>query len=286
LNAYRLTEKVRQLIEEAERISVRKKQSSLQSMDFFLGAANVKEGTLLEMFNLMDGRIEEFGNLERTEEMIYGHAFWPFSLPLSVQSFEIWQEAIAIMKRYNQIYMNEGHILKAFFQFAEKDAVLRSRLYTLPYEQLYKTVTSARDLSVYLMDHDWDAGDLPSVVIRQADMDDRDMVIFFVTDKFGEEWGRTIANGFRSVHEGVPIFIAEQEDQLVGFAAFDVYRQKKAIYGPMGVILGIRESGIGKNLLFSALNEMKKRGYMYVILKEAGPIEFYEKACRAKLIPL
>jgi N-acetylglutamate synthase-like GNAT family acetyltransferase len=286
LNAYRLTEKVKQLIAEAERISERKNQSSLQSMDFFLGAANVKEGTLLEMFNLMDGRIEEFDNLERTQEMVYGGAFWPFSLPLSEQSFEIWQDAIGIMKRYNQIYLNEGHLLKAFFQFAEKDAVLKSRLYTLPYEQLYETVTSARDLSVYLLDHEWDVDALPSVEIRQADMYDREMVTSFVTDKFGEEWGRTIENGFRSVQEGVPIFIAEQDDQLVGFAAFDVYKQKKAIYGPMGVIPGIRESGIGKNLLFSALNEMKKRGYMYVILKEAGPIEFYEKACRAKLIPL
>ncbi|MEL3973628.1 GNAT family N-acetyltransferase [Rossellomorea oryzaecorticis] len=286
MNAFRLTEKVRQLIVEAEQISERKNQSSLQSVDFFLGAANVKEGTLLEMFNLMDGRIEEFVNLERTEEVVYGDAIWPFRLPLSVQSFEIWQEAIAIMKRYNQTYLNEGHILKAFFQFAEKDAVLSSRLYTLPYEQLYKTVTSARDLSVYLMDHDWDVDDLPSVVTRQADMDDREMVVTFVIDKFGDEWGRTIGNGFHPVHEGVPIFIAEQDDQLVGFAAFDVYRQKKAIYGPMGVIPGVRETGIGKNLLFSALNEMKKRGYMYVILKEAGPIEFYEKACSAKLIPL
>ncbi|WP_282172419.1 hypothetical protein [Cytobacillus firmus] len=35
----------------------------------------------------------------------------------------------------------------------------------------------------------------------------------------------------------------------------------------------------------AALNNIKEIGYGYAIIGGAGPIEFYEKACRAVVIP-
>ncbi|WP_425454571.1 hypothetical protein [Gracilibacillus dipsosauri] len=39
-------------------------------------------------------------------------------------------------------------------------------------------------------------------------------------------------------------------------------------------------------LLHYCLKEMKEAGYEYAIIGQAGPIEFYEKACQARVIPI
>ncbi|MCA1054493.1 GNAT family N-acetyltransferase [Rossellomorea aquimaris] len=286
MERYRLTGKVKKLIAEAERIAERKNHRFIQSVDLFIGASQVKEGTLLEMHHLVEENVhllDEYGAHEKNE---CGQGSWPFSLPLSAEARTIWMSAVEIMKRYNQIYLNEGHVLKAFFRVAEKEESALSALRAMDYEKLYQTVTAARDLIVYLPGSEWNVEKVPSVNIRQASTEDREDVVSFVRSRFGEEWGRTIQNGFSTPSGGIPIFIAEEDGELIGFAAFDVYLKKKGVYGPMGVIPEHRESGVGKKLLYAALNEMKNQDYMYAVLKEAGPVEFYEKVCDAKLIPL
>jgi len=46
-----------------------------------------------------------------------------------------------------------------------------------------------------------------------------------------------------------------------------------------------RTKGIGYELLHHCLKDMKEIGYEYAIIGGAGPIEFYEKACNAVVIP-
>lgn len=53
----------------------------------------------------------------------------------------------------------------------------------------------------------------------------------------------------------------------------------------MGTSRKYRVKGIGKILLHKSLKSMKEIGYEYAIIGQAGPIEFYEKNCNAKLIP-
>ncbi|MCS0787578.1 hypothetical protein NX021_05290 [Cytobacillus firmus] len=62
-----------------------------------------------------------------------------------------------------------------------------------------------------------------------------------------------------------------------GFAAFDVYRNRKGYFGPMGVVKTSRIKGAGNALLHHCLRDMKEIGYEYAIIGGAGPIEFYEK---------
>lgn len=86
--------------------------------------------------------------------------------------------------------------------------------------------------------------------------------------------------------EEPPVFVAFSGDgELIGFAAFDSYKGKKGYFGPMGVAKGIREKGTGSALLHACLMNMKEIGYEYAIIGGAGPIEFYEKVCRAVVIP-
>ena len=53
----------------------------------------------------------------------------------------------------------------------------------------------------------------------------------------------------------------------------------------MGISLAYREGGIGQALLRRSLSEMQKLGYDYAVIGNAGPIEFYETACGAVVIP-
>ncbi len=53
----------------------------------------------------------------------------------------------------------------------------------------------------------------------------------------------------------------------------------------MGTSFFNRIHGIEYTLLHCCLGEMKEIGYEYAVIREAGPIEFYEKACNAVVIP-
>jgi GNAT superfamily N-acetyltransferase len=73
--------------------------------------------------------------------------------------------------------------------------------------------------------------------------------------------------------------------QILGFACYDVVQMKKGVFGPMGTSLHYRQKGLGKALLHNCLSEMQRNGYAYAIIDNAGPLEFYESACGAVVIP-
>lgn len=82
----------------------------------------------------------------------------------------------------------------------------------------------------------------------------------------------------------IPIFIAV-DNEVRGFACYDVARMKKGTFGPMGTSLTCRENGIGKALLLRSLADMQRLGYDYAVIRNAGPIGFYETTCGAVVIP-
>ena len=57
-----------------------------------------------------------------------------------------------------------------------------------------------------------------------------------------------------------------------------------SFFGPMGVSDAFRNKKIGHSLLSICLENMKKRGDSYCLIKDAGPIEFYERCCNARLV--
>jgi GNAT superfamily N-acetyltransferase len=156
----------------------------------------------------------------------------------------------------------------------------------IPKKQIIQSVTTARDLTVNLLTNDWNYKEHQSVVIRMVQPNQEEAFLYWVKHQFGERWFETLRGAFESTSSFIPILKAEEKGELVGFAAYDVYMNKKGIFGPMAVIPATRLHGVGKRLLYTALHMMKESGYLYAVLKEAGPIEFYEKTCGAKLIPL
>ena len=54
-----------------------------------------------------------------------------------------------------------------------------------------------------------------------------------------------------------------------------------SVLAPTGVLEATRSQGIGKALLFRALEALREEGYAYAIIGGVGPREFYEQACGA-----
>ena len=103
----------------------------------------------------------------------------------------------------------------------------------------------------------------------------------FVESNFSLTWADEISTGF--AHQPVTVYIATRESRVVGFAAYECTR--RSFFGPTGVAENDRGHGIGKALLVAALWGLRELGYVYGIIGRAGPVDFYQEAVGAILIP-
>ncbi|WP_166702518.1 GNAT family N-acetyltransferase [Bacillus albus] len=198
---------------------------------------------------------------------------------LSYKVLEILQIAKKRMERFQQVMMNEGHVMYALFRadtFIESAQIQKDILHI---------IAEPRDLAVDLKSFVPTYNDL-TCTVRKANLSDFKKLACFVNEEFGERWLHSIEYGFRTYKENVPIYIAEQEEMIVGFVCYDVVRGKKGLFGPMGTAKENRVKGVGRQLLHLCLQSMKQDGYEYAIIGQAGPIEFYERNCNARLIPI
>jgi GNAT superfamily N-acetyltransferase len=119
------------------------------------------------------------------------------------------------------------------------------------------------------------------IVIRRAQPFEMTQVRTFVEREFSVAWADEISVGFAS--KPVSIFIATVEKEIVGFAAYECTR--RSFFGPTGVVESMQGRGIGKALLLASLWGLRELGYVYGIIGRAGPVEFYERAVGAIVIP-
>lgn len=201
---------------------------------------------------------------------------------LSYKTIEILQIAKKRMERFRQGLINEGHVIYALFRVG---TVIDKFIHTQMQKDVLKITAEPRDLAVDLKNFVPIYNNLVCT-IRRASSSDFEKLARFVKDEFGERWLHSIDYGLRTYKEKVPIYIAQQEEAIVGFACYDVVRGKKGLFGPMGTAKQNRVKGVGKELLHHCLYHMKQEGYEYAIIGQAGPIEFYERSCNARLIPI
>ncbi|MCU5375861.1 GNAT family N-acetyltransferase [Bacillus cereus] len=198
---------------------------------------------------------------------------------VSYKVLEILQIAKKRMERFQQVIINEGHVIDALFRtdtFIENAQIQKDILHI---------IAEPRDLAVDLKVFNPIYNTL-SCNVRRASSSDFEKLASFIEVEFGERWLHSIEYGFRTYKDKLPIYIAEQEEAIVGFACYDVVRGKKGLFGPMGTAKQNRVKGVGKQLLHRCLHSMKQDGYEYAIIGQAGPVEFYERCCNARLIPI
>ncbi|SFM08155.1 Predicted N-acetyltransferase YhbS [Gracilibacillus orientalis] len=205
----------------------------------------------------------------------------PFTINISLFTEQVLEIANNRMKRFKQIYLNEGHLVDAIFR--NNDYSTSAIFDGLDVSRILEIVSHPRDMIVSLKDYSFPNIPTSNMTFRKAEQIDATSLKNFVEKEFGNGWLDSIENGFSK--ENIPLFIALDDEEIIGFACFDVVRNKKGLFGPMGTTYSKRVQGIGYTLLHLCLSEMNEIGYEYAVIGEAGPIEFYEKACNAVVIP-
>lgn len=119
------------------------------------------------------------------------------------------------------------------------------------------------------------------VVIRRAQPFELTTVRSFIENNFSVSWADEVSVGF--ANKPVTVYIATRDRRVIGFAGYECTR--KAFFGPTGVAENERHRGTGRALLIAALWGLRGLGYVYGIIGHAGPIEFYQEAVGAVVIP-
>lgn len=119
-----------------------------------------------------------------------------------------------------------------------------------------------------------------NIIARRPIAPEKFAVVEWVKLHFGNGWASECDVSFSQNPPNC--FIALDGDELVGFACYDT--TVPDYFGPTGVDEKCRGKGIGKLLLFKAMEGLRDKGYAYAIIGSAGPKDFYKKLLGATII--
>jgi len=119
------------------------------------------------------------------------------------------------------------------------------------------------------------------VIIRRAQPFEISHLRQFIEEGFSIAWADEVSVGF--AYKPVSVYIATRNATVIGFAGYECTR--RSFFGPTGVIESERGRGIGKALLIASLWGLRELGYVYAVIGGAGPVEFYQDAVGAIVIP-
>jgi GNAT superfamily N-acetyltransferase len=119
------------------------------------------------------------------------------------------------------------------------------------------------------------------VFLRRPGAYELHLVQKFVRAHFSPKWVSEVQVAFS--RQPVACFIATKGKEILGFSCYET--TAKGYFGPTGVAESARGLGLGKALLFRALEAQREAGYAYAFIGGVGPKEFYAKAVGAIEIP-
>jgi len=115
------------------------------------------------------------------------------------------------------------------------------------------------------------------IILRRPRAFERHIVAEWVGEHFSPKWVSEAKVSFS--RQPITCFIATKDKKILGFACYDT--TCKGFFGPTGVSEDARGTGIGKALLFKALEGLRDSGHAYGFIGGVGPKEFYAKAVGA-----
>lgn len=119
------------------------------------------------------------------------------------------------------------------------------------------------------------------ISVRRALPPEKHLVLEWVGVHFSPYWVSECDAAFN--RQPPSIWLATYDGVLVGFGCYDV--TALGFFGPTGVSESMRGLGVGKALLLACLHAMRAVGYGYAIIGGVGPVEFYQQAVNAQVIP-
>ena len=127
----------------------------------------------------------------------------------------------------------------------------------------------------------YDAMEEKGVILRRPWGYERHILAHWVNEHFSPKWVSEVKVAFS--RQPVSAFIATRDRKILGFACYET--TGRGYFGPTGVAESERGNGVGRALLYKALEAMRDHGYAYGIIGGVGPRDFYEQACGAIEIP-
>jgi GNAT superfamily N-acetyltransferase len=106
---------------------------------------------------------------------------------------------------------------------------------------------------------------------------------------FDGQWPKEAAAGWNW-------FAKDHAGSTAGFATYEqrkyhwwwlrgwLDRRDVGLFGPMGVDQRLRGKGIGRVLARRALASLRDLGFAQALIPAVGPVEFYERACGARVV--
>jgi GNAT superfamily N-acetyltransferase len=119
------------------------------------------------------------------------------------------------------------------------------------------------------------------VTLRRARAFEKHSVAAFAKEHFSPKWVSEVEVALS--RQPITCYIATRDRRILGFACYDT--TMRGFFGPTGVAEDARGLGLGKALLFKALEGIRDLGHAYAIIGGVGPREFYAKNCGAIAIP-
>ncbi|MCB2299336.1 hypothetical protein [Clostridium tagluense] len=125
------------------------------------------------------------------------------------------------MNFYGQIYLNEGHIIKAIFI---SDNEVRDFFSYEERELILDITRTPRDLAVSLINYVKPNFKSTSFIVKRATLSDTDELFSFIEKEFNNKWLCNIKSGF--CKEIIPIYIAIEDNEVIGFGAYDIVKKR------------------------------------------------------------
>lgn len=278
MEKFRITNRLQRIISLAQNHVIENNYKVLYPIDLFLAILQEKTGILGELYLKLEidftVLLKISAQLTRSDK---ANSHFLFNCKVSDKIVEILEKAESNMNKYGQIYLNEGHVIKALLSSEnEVNYFIKDK----ERELILDITTTCRDLAVYLENYQEVNLKPTSFIVKRAEKSDQEVIYNFISTEFSLNWADNVKRGFDM--EKIPIFIAVENNALVGFGAYDLLN--KGLFGPMGTKKDNRTKLLGYYILHNCLKDMKDIGYKYAIIDEAGPIEFYEKSCGAVVI--
>ena len=133
--------------------------------------------------------------------------------------------------------------------------------------------TYMQDLLVPLYNLPQPPSPLSDITVRSVFSAESERATAWVKQNFGQGW----ASEFKYAANQSPVsaYLAIKDKSILGFACFNT--AAKGCFGPTGTLESARGQGIGTQLLFRALQDMRAQGFAYAVIAAAGPVEYYER---------
>ncbi len=118
------------------------------------------------------------------------------------------------------------------------------------------------------------------IYIRRAEHTDYTQIIKFIESEW-KLWAHEVSQAFDN--KPISLHIAQSQDQIVAFSAYNGNNRGLPWFGPMGTDKSMRGKKIGEILLKRCLADQKTDGFSHSIIPWVGPAGFYLKAVNAHI---